>query len=184
MLLSGQQRHAERLSILPAARCGARDTGLVPSVHSVSLSVLTPNAPLLHPPLLIGRLEAERWSGRPIRARFPTDARGHAPRGGRRRRPDSSHWQTRRRAGLERAAVRSSAAAVGRAALQRGERLGARSLAGRPRIVPGPDRGDPGRASQTGEYRARGGRARGRLAGASPDPRRSAVSEDARSEPW
>lgn len=93
-----------------------REAARVPSVLLLSLFSPTPNAPLLYPPPLIGRLEAERLSGGPIGARFPTGSRGPAHKAAGRGALTAPIG--RRRAGRS-AAGPSSAAAVGRPALQR-----------------------------------------------------------------
>lgn len=153
-----------------------RDAVRVPSVLLLSLSSPTPNAPLLYPPPLIGRLEAERLSGGPIGARFPTGSRGPAPEAAGRGALTAPIG--RRRAGRSAAGPRS-AAAVGRAALQRLERLGARS----PRSpasphCPRPRRGDPGRASRVSTAGLEGAR---RLSEAAPRDRGAdALSRSAR----
>lgn len=153
-------------------RAPSRDAARVPSVRLLSLSSPTPNAPLLYPPSLIGRPEAERLSGGPIGVRFPTGSRGPAPEaaGGGTLTPPIG----RRQAGRS-AAGPSSAAAVGRAALQRGDRLGARSLRSPAAPhCPRPHRGDPGRASWVSTAGLGGP---GRLARAAPRD----DDEDARS---
>ena len=153
-------------------RAAGGDTARVPSVRLLSLFSPTPNAPLLCPPSLIGCPEAERLSGGPIGTRFPTGFHGPAPEaagGGTLTAPIGRQLRGRSEAG------QSSAAAVGRAALQRRERLCVRS----PRSpaaphCPWPPGGDPGRTSRVST--ASLGSA-GRLARAAP----RVGGEDARS---
>lgn len=153
--LVGRQPRSARRSHLNS-RAPGTEAARVPSVLPFSLSSPTPNAPLLYPPCLIGRPEAERLSGGPIRARFPTGSLGPAHEAA------SPGTLTapigRPRAGPS-AAWRSSAAAVGRAALQHRYRLGPRSP-GIPVFPHCPRRRNPGRASRvsTAALRALAGR--------------------------